>query len=363
MLAEAIIEDSETGSEFSINFDSPTLNDLNPVNTDFIDDSDKKRLLLNYGSGITQDQLNKEGINADEFIRFNQTNSQKETGTYRFIKYLTNNEIGAAAKKEEKQLQKVTAFKVAKLKNISRDLNLVEKQIKNTTDPEEYRVLSLKQAKIQQIFMSQVNNMSDKNLVKKVFPNYYEHFDLEGTTQLMKRQRKYEAARSSNPVAFGHVLGEVASSSFEGLGGYAVNFGAYFPEIINEGFHLAGAESKGLLKGLSEMLSDSVTDYQRSELGTTERPIYAGGKEVMYDGDLYMVTDEGQVLDHKTNIWMKGIIPDEKINKIKKASLGVTEKTTNTTAGTIIPAGAKTLAHMFGLIRTCLLYTSPSPRD
>ena len=352
MLAEAIIEDSETGSEFSINFDSPTLNDLNPVNTDFIDDSDKKRLLLNYGSGITQDQLNKEGINADEFIRFNQTNSQKETGTYRFIKNLFNDEIGAAAKKEEKQLQKVTAFKVAKLKNISRDLNLVEKQIKNTTDPEEYRDLSLKQARIQQIFMSQVNNMSDKNLVKKVFPNYYEHFDLEGTTQLMKRQRKYEAARSSNPVAFGHLLGEVASASFEGVGGFAVNFGAYFPEIINEGFHLVGAENKGLLKGLSEMLSDSVTDYQRSELGTTERPIYAGGKEVMYDGDLYMVTDEGQVLDHKTNIWMKGIIPDEKINKIKKASLGVTEKTTNTTAGTIIPAGAKTLAHMFGLIRT-----------
>ena len=352
ILAEAIIEDSETGDELSIDYDSPTLNDLNSVNTDFVDDSDIDRQLLNYGGGMTKSQLNQQGVDVQEYLKLNKINSQKETAGYRFFKYLAGNEIADAAKKEEKQLQKVTAFRVAKLKNISKDLNLVEKQLKNTTDPEEYKRLALKQAKIQQIFLSQVNNINDKELIKKVFPNYYEHYDLEGTSQLMKRKRKYEAARDSYGVAGGHFLGELGAASVEGFGGFAVNAFAFFPEILNEGLHLAGAENKGVLKGLSEMLSDTVTNYQRSEIGTTERPTYSSGKEVMYQGELYMVTDEGQVLDHKTNVVMKGIIPDEEINKIKKAAEGVTETATNTTAGTILPAGVKTLAHMFGLIRT-----------
>tara|TARA_R110001592_G_scaffold123076_2_gene330525 strand:- start:11385 stop:17939 length:6555 start_codon:yes stop_codon:yes gene_type:complete len=352
ILAEAIIEDSETGDELSIDYDSPTLNDLNSVNTDFVDDSDIDRQLLNYGGGMTKSQLNQQGVDVQEYLKLNKINSQKETAGYRFFKYLSGNKIADAAKKEEKQLQKVTAFRVAKLKNISKDLNLVEKQIKNTTDPEEYKRLALKQAKIQQIFLSQVNNINDKELIKKVFPNYYEHYDLEGTSQLMKRKRKYEAARDSYGVAGGHFLGELGAASVEGFGGFAVNAFAFFPEILNEGLHLVGAENKGVLKGLSEMLSDTVTNYQRSEIGTTERPTYSSGKEVMYQGELYMVTDEGQVLDHKTNVVMKGIIPDEEINKIKKAAEGVTETATNTTAGTILPAGVKTLAHMFGLIRT-----------
>jgi len=352
ILAEAIIEDSETGDEISIDYDSPTLNDLNSANTDFVDDSDIDRQLLNYGGGMTKSQLNQQGVDVQEYLKLNKINSQKETAGYRFFKYLSGNKIADAARKEEKQLQKVTAFRVAKLKNISKDLNLVEKQIKNTTDPEEYKRLALKQAKIQQIFLSQVNNINDKELIKKVFPNYYEHYDLEGTSQLMKRKRKYEAARDSYGVAGGHFLGELGAASVEGFGGFAVNAFAFFPEILNEGLHLVGAENKGVLKGLSEMLSDTVTNYQRSEIGTTERPTYSSGKEVMYQGELYMVTDEGQVLDHKTNVVMKGIIPDEEINKIKKAAEGVTETTTNTTAGTILPAGVKTLAHMFGLIRT-----------
>lgn len=358
-LAMAILDDSEVASSLRIDIESPTLTAYDfkePNKYAFMNNVEKKddlnKGLLQFGSGVTVSQLNQEGINPQEFLKFSKQNFSKETAAYRLFKYGVKSDINEAAFKEQKQLNKVNSFKSYRLEKLSEDINLIEKRLNKTTNPEEYKKLKIQQRSYQEIFLNLYRNMTDKELVKKVFPNYYEQYDEEGDAQLMKRMRTYEAARGNNLNAFGHVVGQAASGSFTSVGGFATDTFAFIPEILNEGLHALGAENKGALKGISEMLSDTVTGFKASELGVTERPAFSAGKEVLVDGELYMVQADGRVLDHKTNVFMGGIISDDQYKKVQDAAEGVTETTTNTTAGTIIPKGVETIAHMIGLIKT-----------
>ena len=167
--------------------------------------------------------------------------------------------------------------------------------------------------------------------------------------------RKYEVARDNNATAGAHLVAETAMASLQGINNLTLPTFAAIPSFIDQALQVItpeNFESKGIFAGVTEQLLDVNKIVQQSEIGTTERDIFARGKEVSYGGELYLVTEDGRVLDEKTNVWMDGIISDKQIYEIKKASINVKGTTTNTTAGTFIPATASTIMHMFGLIRT-----------
>ena len=354
-LALAIIQDNEANDSFQINMKSPDLQDID-YKYKYQSSSEINSDLLEYGANINKSQLNKEGINVQEFIDFTKKQYTKESMMYRFGKYgFSTNQLDDILLIEEKQLQKVIAFKTSKIQKLSGDLSLIEQQLKKTQDPDEYVRLRTKEQQYQTVLFRAINNLNNPELIKENFPNYYEHWDKRGDAQLKKRMRKYYVARDDNATAFGHLVGETAMAAAEGINNFTLPIFAAVPSFFDQALQVItpkNFESKGIFAGVTEQLLDVNRIVQQSEIGTTERDVFARGKEVSYQGELYLVTEDGRVLDEKTNVWMDGIISDKEIYEIKKASNNVKETSTNTTAGTFVPATASTIMHMFGLIRT-----------
>jgi len=370
-LAESLIEDKDISRGKQIDINSATLNYVTPPNLDASEESINE-LITQYGADIDDNTLRSMGVDKKEYIDFVRKNYRKETGGYRFLRAIDNfglgrffgeenqikaNEVQRKAKREEEQYQRAMMFKKNKLESLLKDKSYLEAQLKRTEDPAEYKTLQAEIDKYDSIINTNLGQMMN---LDEYFPNYKEHLSAEGTAQILKKKKVYDAARGNLVDEAGSQISEVLKESIYGIGNLGNGIINYIPELADEFFSVLGGDNKGIWAGLSQNIRDNMEDYKRGEQGQVERKLVLQGKPVEYKGELYFVDENSVVYDQKTGVEMTGIISPDDMNNIRKYASNIPESDieTETVGRAALPKVAGTVAYMYGLIRSGRIFSN-----
>ena len=159
-----------------------------------------------------------------------------------------------------------------------------------------------------------------------------------------KRRKLLDAVRKGGGAELGAGTLELLSAGGTGIVSFAMNTVAGIPGLIDQELVKAGFEDKGVLAGLSEMMSDT-GEMSDMIFGPTKRSGWQQGKPVLYKGTEYIVDSNGGVYDKESNIWMDGLIPDEEYRAIQERSSSVTNDVVNWTGGSTATAAVTTLVN------------------
>jgi len=370
-LAESLIEDKDISIGKQIDINSATLNYVTAPNLDASEESINE-LITQYGADIDDSTLKRMGVDKKEYIDFVRKNYRKETGGYRFLRAIDNfglgrffgeenqikaNEVQRKAKREEEQYQRAMMFKKNKLESLLKDKSYLEAQLKRTEDPAEYKTLQAEIDKYDSIINTNLGQMMN---LDEYFPNYKEHLSAEGTAQILKKKKVYDAARGNLVDEAGSQISEVLKESIYGIGNLGNGIINYIPELADEFFSVLGGDNKGIWAGLSQNIRDNMEDYKRGEQGQVERKLVLQGKPVEYKGELYFVDENSVVYDQKTGVEMTGIISPDDMNNIRKYASNIPESDieTETVGRAALPKVAGTVAYMYGLIRSGRIFSN-----
>tara|TARA_R100000278_G_scaffold21230_2_gene20132 strand:- start:10425 stop:18236 length:7812 start_codon:yes stop_codon:yes gene_type:complete len=370
-LAESLIEDKDISRGQQIDINSSTLNYLAPLGLD-VSEENLNELITQYGADIDDNTLKRMGVDKKEYIDFVRKNYRKETAGYRFLRAIDNfgigrffgeenqikaNEVQRKAKREEEQYQRAMMFKKNKLESLLKDKSYLEAQLKRTEDPAEYKRL---QAEIDKYDFIINTNLGQMMNLDQYFPNYKEHLASEGTAQILKKKRVYDAARGNLVDEFGSQTSEVLKEGLYGLGNLGNGIINYIPELADEFFSVLGGDNKGIWAGLSKNIRDNLEDYKMGEEGQVERKLVLQGKPVEYKGELYFVDEKSVVYDQKTGVEMTGIISPTDMDNIRRYAANIPDSDieTETVGRAAVPKVVGTIAYMYGLIRSGRVFSN-----
>ena len=352
-LVEEILQDRDLARGQTIDINSPTLNYLTPTE---IDPMQHESLMTRYGADLSDNQLNRLGMNKNEYLDFVAKTERGEDKGYKFMRFIDNlglshlEPVVKKAKKEQEQYERVMLFKKKKLESLLEDVSYLQALQKRTEDPIEYKRLQGEIEKYEQIIQT---NFSQMLGLDKYFPNYREHFSKEGTAQVLKRKRLYDAARGNLGDEVLSQGGQVISEGVIGIGTIANGLINYIPEMADEFFSVFGGDDKGLWAGLSQNIRENATIAKAGELGPVDRKLWLKGKPVLYKGEQYRVDENNIVYDRESGVNVQGVIPDKDIQAILTYAKDIPweDATTELVARAGIPKVVGTLAYMYGLIR------------
>lgn len=306
---------------------------------------------------LTEDEKQDEGgiddtifqaanVNKEDYLKWKKNNTRKDSAGYRFFKTLLTSDEGDQYEKEKQQYERIQGYKASLLNDITVDLSRIDSALALATDPNEIKELKSQRKGLEESFLNTAIEMQG---VADLFPEYKKY---EVDRDLEARRELYNAAREGGGEEASVGLKTIGKTVGSTISNFAVDFFASVPEFFDQRMFNLGYEKKGILKGLSEMLSDSADHIDIGGLAPASRRSFIQGKPVLYKGDEYFVDKNGQVFDGKTNVLVSDILSPKEVSDIIGRSKDVTEEVTNWTGGAVLQGGTQTLANLYALIRS-----------
>ena len=294
-------------------------------------------------SSIILDEL---GIDETEFLKWRKQSLRDESGgVYKFLKNITLSQEEKDYMREERDYEILQSYQMNLLNELGNDLVKNRATQNLSLSKEELIQLKKEEKEIIKNFKSITNNSIQ---TIELFPTY-KSFTQE--PDKLSRKRLHEAVMEGGMVEFGAGSIQVAKAIGTGSSSFILDFAAGIPGFFDQRLASLGFDDKGVLAGLSELLSDRARIFETQE-GETKRTFAQEGKPVLYRGEEYIVDSYGRVYSEKSNILLEGIIPENEYKEIQKRASNVTEEVTNMTGGTFITGAANQAVQLVGLIRS-----------
>jgi len=282
-------------------------------------------------------------IDVEDFSKWEANTQREESLSFQLFKKAASEE-GQAFKQEKKDTEKILSYKMKVMESLRKDIDTIDSRLQIATNPkDQLQLLNIK--KELEAKLTEESNLLSK--MGSLFPTYKEFtYDLD----LQRRKRIYEASQEGGAVRLFTELGETAKTIPVTISNFALGSGAAITSLLDQALTGVGADKKGVLAGITEMLLDAGEAID-IEIGPVKRSGVTQGKNVTVEGIQYVVTEEGDVLDPVSNVSLVGIISDEKFNQIKKRAENVKFSETNYSGGALVQGGIQTLANLFALIK------------
>jgi len=282
-------------------------------------------------------------IDVEDFSKWEANTQREESLSFQLFKKSASEE-GQAFKQEKKDTEKILSYKMKVMESLRKDIDTIDSRLQIATNPkDQLQLLNIK--KELEAKLTEESNLLSK--MGSLFPTYKEFtYDLD----LQRRKRIYEASQEGGAVRLFTELGETAKTIPVTISNFALGSGAAITSLLDQALTGVGADKKGVLAGITEMLLDAGEAID-IEIGPVKRSGVTQGKNVTVEGIQYVVTEEGDVLDPVSNVSLVGIISDEKFNQIKKRAENVKFSETNYSGGALVQGGIQTLANLFALIK------------
>ena len=284
-------------------------------------------------------------INLEDYLKWDKVNTRQEGSVFKFFKTLLTSEEGDEFEKEQRQYEKVQSYQATVLNGITNDLEKNKAQQALTTDANYLKELKKEEELLAGDFYETLGKI---NSTIDLFPKFKE---LTDANDLKKRRRLFYASRKGGMNEFEEGVRQKMRIGGGTMVNYATKFFAGIPGFFDQRLSNLGYDKKGLLAGLSEMLSDSAEHYD-IDYGATNRSAFIDGKPVTYKGEEFFVDGNGKVYDKKTNLLMDGIIGQDAIKEIQKRSKNVPNAELQFTGGSVLDGTTGTLVNLFALINS-----------
>jgi hypothetical protein len=266
-------------------------------------------------------------INPEEFKSWKEENLRPESKAYDFFKNILLTDEGEQFEDEEKIQKQVSSYLAQKL---NKNLELID-------ESDEFSRKSL----IEQ-------NKKDSQTLLDNLKSYNKEAVLdekEDRRKLLERQSKGLLTRGASTGL--DLLKAGANAAVQ----YSMNTAAALFAEADALLTSAGADKKGALAGISEMFLDAGQAWDL-DLGQVKRSAFTQGKEVMYGGKEYIVSDTGVVYDAETNIRVDDIIPESDVIQIARKAALIEDDVTNVDLGSSLSGIGSTLVNLYGLIKS-----------
>lgn len=283
-------------------------------------------------------------IDREDYLKWAQKNVRKESNSFSFVKNMPLNQEGEEYFYEKRAYEKLGGYKASILNSLKNDLENVQAKKELATTPEEISVLDEKENVLKTEFKNQLTSIS--GLIES-FPTFKKNSQDE---DLRRRTEIYLAEKEGGSAEFFEEGEQVVKGGGMAIANFALDFFAGIPGAVDEGLIKLGFDEKGVLSGMSKILTDT-GEALDADLGAVKRPAFTEGKPVTYKGEEFLVTSNGQVIGVETNVRLEGVIPSEDIKAIIERSKNVKNTVINTTAGSLSQGGITTMANLFALIR------------
>ena len=283
-------------------------------------------------------------IDREDYLKWAQKNVRKESSSFSFVKNIPLNQESEEYFYEKRAYEKLGGYKASILNSLKNDLENVQAKKELATTPEEISVLDEKENVLKTEFKNQLTSIS--GLIES-FPTFKENSQDE---DLRRRTEIYLAEKEGGSAEFFEEGEQVVKGGGMAIANFALDFFAGIPGAVDEGLIKLGFDEKGVLSGMSKILTDT-GEALDADLGAVKRPAFTEGKPVTYNGEEFLVTSNGQVIGVETNVRLEGVIPSEDIKAIIERSKNVKNTVINTTAGSLSQGGITTMANLFALIR------------
>lgn len=291
------------------------------------------------------DKLQSLNINQEDYLKWDKVNTRQEGSVFKFFKTLLTSEEGDEFEKEQRQYEKVQSYQATVLNGITNDLEKNKAQQKLTTDTQALKELRKEEELLTGNFYETLGTI---NSAIDLFPKFKE---LTEETDLKKRRRLFYAAKKGGMNEFEEGVRQKMRIGGGTMVNYATKFFAGIPGFFDQRLSAMGYDKKGLLAGLSDMLSDSAEHYD-IDYGATNRSAFIDGKPVTYKGEEFFVDSNGKVYDKETNLLMDGIIGQDAIKEIQQRSKNVPNAELQFTGGSVLDGTTGTLVNLFALINS-----------
>ncbi len=285
-------------------------------------------------------------VNKEDYLKWKKNNTRKDSAGYRFFKTLITSDEGDQYEKEKQQYERIQSYKASLLNDITVDLSRIDSALALATDPNEIKELKSQRKGLEESFLNTAIEMQG---VADLFPEYKKY---EVDRDLEARKELYNAVREGGGEEASVGLKTIGKTVGSTIYNFAADFFASIPEFVDQRLYQSGYKKKGVLKGLSELLSDSADHTDLGGLAPASRRTFIQGKPVLYKGEEYFVDKNGQVFDGKTNVLVNDVLNPKEVSDIIGRSKDVTEEVTNWTAGSVLQGGTQTLANLYALIRS-----------
>jgi hypothetical protein len=296
--------------------------------------------------GIDDTILQGANVNKEDYLKWKKNNTRKDSAGYKFFKTLISSDDSNEYESQKQQYERVQGYKASLLNDITADLSKIDSSLSFVTDPNEIKELKSQRKGLEESFLNTAIEMQG---VADLFPEYKKYEvdrDLEARRELFNAARKGGGEEASVGLK---IIGKTVGST---ISNFAMDILASVPEFFDQRLFNLGYDKKGVLKGLSEMLSDSADHMDIGGMAPASRRTFIQGKPVLYKGDEYFVNKNGQVFDGKTNLLVNDILNPKEVSDIIVRSKDVTEEVTNWTAGSVLQGGTQTIANLIALIRS-----------
>lgn len=266
-------------------------------------------------------------INPEEFKSWKEENLRPESKAYDFFKNILLTDEGKQFEDEEKIQKQVSSYLAQKL---NKNLELID-------ESDEFSRKSL----IEQ-------NKKDSQTLLDNLKSYNKEAVLdekEDRRKLLDRQERGLLTRGASTGL--DLLKAGANAAVQYSMGTAAALFSEADALLTS----AGADKKGALAGISEMFLDAAQAWDL-DLGQVKRSAFTQGKEVMYGGKEYIVSDTGVVYDAETNIRVDDIIPESDVIQIGRKAALIEDDVTNVDLGSSLSGIGSTLVNLYGLIKS-----------
>lgn len=268
-------------------------------------------------------------INPEEFSSWKEENLRPESKAYDFFKNILLNEYGEQFEDEEKIQKQVSSYLAQKL---NKNLELID-------ESDEFSRKSL----IEQ-------NKKDSQTLLDNLKSYNKEVVLDEREDRRKLLERQERGLLTRGLSTGlDLLKSGANAAVTYSMGTASGLFAEADALLTS----SGADKKGALAGISETFLDAAQAWD-ADFGQVKRSAITQGKEVMYEGKEYIVSETGVIYDKETNIRVDDIIPEGDVIQIaRKAALIEGDFTdTNIELGSSLSGIGNTLVNLYGLIKS-----------
>ena len=268
-------------------------------------------------------------INPEEFNSWKEENLRPESKAYDFFKNILLTDEGEQFEDEEKIQKQVSSYLANKL---NKNLELID-----ASDDASRQSLIDQNKKDSQTLLNNLKSYNKEAVLD----------EKEDRRKLLERQEKGLLTRGLSTGL--DVLKSGANAAVQYSMGTAAGLFAEADALLTS----SGADKKGALAGISEAFLDAGQAWDL-DLGQVKRSAITQGKEVMYEGKEYIVSETGVIYDLETNIRVDDIIPEGDVIQIaRKAALTEGDFTnTNIELGSSLSGIGSTLVNLYGLIKS-----------
>ena len=266
-------------------------------------------------------------INPEEFNSWKEENLRPESKAYDFFKNILLTDEGEQFEDEEKIQKQVSSYLAQKL---NKNLELID-----ASDDASRQSLIDQNKKDSQTLLDNLKSYNKEAVLD----------EKEDRRKLLERQEKGLLTRGLSTGL--DVLKSGANAAVQYSMGTAAALFAEADALLTS----SGADKKGALAGISEAFLDAGQAWDL-DLGQVKRSAITQGKEVMYEGKEYIVSDTGVIYDLETNIRVDDIIPEGDVIQIARKAALIEDDVTNIDLGSSASGIGSTLVNLYGLIKS-----------